>query len=153
MTEPLNWSNPTTLMILVLESRFPYFELSPSFWETPKTLVRLPLLCHSSIPFQLKYLFFFFFPVPFWRILSWWLSDTESAFNAEEPGLIPGLRRSPRGGNGNPLQYFCLENPMNRGTWWAAVGHDWSDLVHRYSCTHSHISHLYKERTHLLPKS
>ena len=36
-------------------------------------------------------------------------------------GLIPGLRRSPGEGNGNPLQYSCLENPMDRGTWRATV--------------------------------
>ena len=36
-------------------------------------------------------------------------------------GLIPGSGRSPRGGNGNPLQYSCLENSMDRGAWWAAV--------------------------------
>ena len=36
-------------------------------------------------------------------------------------GLIPGLGRSPRGGNGNPLQYSCLENPMDRAAWWATV--------------------------------
>ena len=36
-------------------------------------------------------------------------------------GLIPGLGRSPRGGNGNLLQYSCLENPMDRGAWWATV--------------------------------
>ena len=35
--------------------------------------------------------------------------------NIEDVGLIPGQGRSPGGGNGNPLQYFCLENPMNRG--------------------------------------
>ena len=34
---------------------------------------------------------------------------------------ILGLGRSPGGGHGNPLQYSCLENPMDRGTWWAAV--------------------------------
>ena len=34
---------------------------------------------------------------------------------------IPGLGRSPGGGNGNPLQYSCLENPMDRGTWWATA--------------------------------
>ena len=34
---------------------------------------------------------------------------------------IPGLGRSPRGGNGNLLQYSCLENSIDRGTWWAAV--------------------------------
>ena len=36
-------------------------------------------------------------------------------------GLIPGLGRSPGEGNGNPLQYSCLENPMDRGAWWAVV--------------------------------
>ena len=36
-------------------------------------------------------------------------------------GLVPGLGRSPREGNGNPLKYSCLENTMDRGAWWAAV--------------------------------
>ena len=47
--------------------------------------------------------------------------DKESAGNAGNLGLIPGLERSPGGGHGNPLQYSCLENPMDRRTWWAAV--------------------------------
>ena len=38
-----------------------------------------------------------------------------------DSGLIPGLGRSPGAGNGNPLQYSCLENPMDRGAWWATV--------------------------------
>ena len=38
-----------------------------------------------------------------------------SAYNVGDPGSIPGLGRSPEEGNGNPLQYFCLENPMDRG--------------------------------------
>ena len=41
--------------------------------------------------------------------------------NAEDPGSIPGLGTSPRGGNGNPLQYSCLENSLNRRRWWATV--------------------------------
>ena len=41
--------------------------------------------------------------------------------NAGDAGLIPGLRRSPGDGNGNPLQYSCLGNPVDRGTWWATV--------------------------------
>ena len=45
----------------------------------------------------------------------------ESACNAEDPGSIPGSERSPGQGNGNPLQYSCLENPMDRGAWWTAV--------------------------------
>ena len=40
-----------------------------------------------------------------------------SAYNAGEPGSIPGLGRSPGEGNGNPLQYSCLENPMDQGAW------------------------------------
>ena len=36
-------------------------------------------------------------------------------------GSVPGLRRSPGGGNGNPLQYSCPENPTDRGAWWATV--------------------------------
>ena len=43
----------------------------------------------------------------------------ESACNAGDPGLIPGSGRSPGEGNGYPLQYSCLENPMDRGAWWA----------------------------------
>ena len=45
----------------------------------------------------------------------------ESACNVEDLGLIPGSGRSPGEGNGNPLQYSCLENPMDRGAWWATV--------------------------------
>ena len=44
-----------------------------------------------------------------------------SACNAGDLGSIPGLGRSPREENGNPLQYSCLENPMDRGAWWASV--------------------------------
>ena len=45
----------------------------------------------------------------------------ESACNAGDLGSIPGSGRSPGEGNGNPLQYSCLENPMDGGVWWAAV--------------------------------
>ena len=45
----------------------------------------------------------------------------ESVCNVGDLGLIPGLGRSPGEGNGNPLQYACLEHPMNRGAWWATV--------------------------------
>ena len=50
-----------------------------------------------------------------------WLSDKESACNAGDVGSIPGLGRSSEERNGNPLQYSHLENPMNRGAWWATV--------------------------------
>ena len=41
--------------------------------------------------------------------------------NARDAGSIPGVGRSPGGGHGNPPQYSCLENPMDRGAWWAIV--------------------------------
>ena len=45
-------------------------------------------------------------------------SDSKaSVYNAGDPGSIPGLGRSPGEENGNPLQYYCLENPMDRGAW------------------------------------
>ena len=44
-----------------------------------------------------------------------------SVHNAGDPGSIPGLGRSPGEGNGNPLQYYFLENPMDRGAWQATV--------------------------------
>ena len=48
-------------------------------------------------------------------------SVVEPACNAGDPGLIPGSGRSPGEGNGDPLQYPCLGNPMDRGTWQATV--------------------------------
>ena len=70
----------------------------------------------------------------FW--LPRWLSGRESAFQcrrfAGDLGLIPGLGRSPGEGNGNPLQYSCLENPTDRGAWQVTVHesqrvrHDWA---------------------------
>ena len=44
-----------------------------------------------------------------------------SAGDVRDVSLIPGSGRSPGGGNGNPLQYSCLENPMDRGAWWATA--------------------------------
>ena len=58
------------------------------------------------------------------------LVGKESAFSAEDLGLILELGRLPGEGNGNPLQYACLENPMDRGEWQtrihgvARIGHD-----------------------------
>ena len=56
--------------------------------------------------------------------LPWWFSSKESVCNVgatRNMSLIPGLARSPGGGHGNSLQYFCLEKPMDRGTWRATV--------------------------------
>ena len=65
--------------------------------------------------------------------------------NAGDVGLIPGSGRSPGIGNGNPLQYSCLENPMDRGTWWATV-HGVAKSQTRlsdYTHTHTH-THRYE---------
>jgi len=51
-----------------------------------------------------------------------WLNGKESIYQAGDMGLIPGLARSLGEGHSHPLQYFCLGNPMDRGTWWAPWG-------------------------------
>ena len=71
-----------------------------------------------------RYPFFFFVK----EHLGYFLVTTQMALVGEDPpanvgdvrdpGLIPGLGRSPGGGHGNSLQYPCLENPMDRGSWW-----------------------------------
>ena len=59
-----------------------------------------------------------------WLGLPWWLSAKESTYSVGDggdTGLIPGLGRSPGEGNGNPLQYSCRKNPIDREAWWATV--------------------------------
>ena len=58
----------------------------------------------------------------------------ESACNAGDQGSIPGLERSPGGGHGNPLQYSCLENPMDKGAW--------QDTVHRVAKSQTQLKRL-----------
>ena len=61
--------------------------------------------------------------------------------SAGNMGSIPGLERSPGRGNGNPLQYSYLENPTDRGAWWAALcgtGNKESDTTEQ-ACTHAHV--------------
>ena len=57
----------------------------------------------------------------FWRCFPGGSDGKESVSNAGDLGLIPGLGRSPGEKNGYPLQYFCLENPMDRGAWQTTV--------------------------------
>ena len=68
---------------------------------------------------------------PSWGLIPGGSDGKESACNAGDPGLIPGWGRSPGEGNGNPLQYSCLGNPMDRGAWWGTVhgvANSWTQL-------------------------
>ena len=53
--------------------------------------------------------------------LDWWLSGKESTCQCRRPGFGPWIGKIPWRRNGNPLQYLCLENSMDRGAWWATV--------------------------------
>ena len=66
----------------------------------------------------------------------------ESACSVGDLGSIPGLGRSPGGGNGNPLQYSCLENSMDRGVWRATV-HKISELNTTEQLTHNTATDAY----------
>ena len=64
----------------------------------------------------------------------------ESACSVGDLGSIPGLGGSPGEGNGNPLQYLCLENPMDGGAWWATVhGVADSDMTEQLTYTQKHL--------------
>ena len=66
----------------------------------------------------------------------------ESACKAGDLGSVPGSGRSPGEGTGNPLQYSCLENPMERGAWWASVhGIAESDMTERLSKAQHSLMH------------
>ena len=70
-------------------------------------------------------------------------SLSANAGDLRDMGLIPGSGRSPEGGHDNPLQYSCLENPMDRGAWWATVhrsqgvAHDERLSTHVHSVYHN----------------
>ena len=75
----------------------------------------------------------------FWVGLPWWLTWSRICLYCRNQGLIPGMGRSPGEGNGNPLQNSCLENPMDRGAWWATV-HGVAKSRIRLSDCHFHFS-------------
>ena len=68
--------------------------------------------------------------------------DKASAYNAGDPGSIPGLGRSPGEGNGNPFQYSCLKNPMDRAAWRATV--------HRVAKSRTRLSYFTHTHTYFL---
>ena len=72
------------------------------------------LLCNSVVLFYCRVVFHY-------KVFPHSSAGKESACNAGDLGLIPGLGRSSGEGNGNPLQYSCLENPMDRKAWQATI--------------------------------
>ena len=85
-------------------------------------------------------------------LFSQWLNGKESAFNAggtRDMGLIPGSGRSPGEGNGNPLQYSCLENSMDRGVWGAYSPWSCKESDTTWACSHMCIYGVAKSRTQL----
>ena len=111
------------------------FNLSPSLLPPLRPQDHALRLCLYSCPankfistifldsrfcmYNIWYLFFSFWLTSLWASLV--VQRLKSACNAGDLGLIPGLGRSPGEGNGNPLQYSCLENPMGGGAWWDTV--------------------------------
>ena len=104
--------------------------MSPSFFQCRNSancncllnIIFITLVVESKAVscYKLHKCFFFFLIICFIGLLC--SSDSkESACNAGGLGSIPGSGRSSGQGNGNPLQYSCLENPMDRGAWWVTV--------------------------------
>ena len=79
-----------------------------------------------------------------------------SARDTGHVGSIPGLGRSPGGGNDNTLQYSCLENPMVRGTWWAIVSEAEKSQTWLSMCAHGHthtVTQVIIRRAAFFPKN
>ena len=111
--------------VVSLGNKLQPFLLSSLF---PKVWVpRRDLSCQCQVPWlflTVRLLALLFTHLQSLNGLLRWHSDKESACSARaagDMGSIPGLGRSPEGGHSNPLQYSCLENPMDRGAWWAPV--------------------------------
>ena len=139
-------ATPTILLGFLLpsaERSYPASEASGSFSLLSairvvssiylRFLIFLPAIlipaCNSSSPAFL--MIYFVYKLKKQKGFSGGAEVKASACNVGDLGSIPGLGRSPGGGNGNPLQYSCLENPMDGGAWWTTVhrlqrvGHDW----------------------------
>ena len=89
-----------------------------------------PQFCVSARTETAIYLLAINITSPVFSGLPWWLSGKESACQAGDSSSITGSRRCPGEGNGTPLQYSCLENPMDRGAWRVTVAKE-SDMIWR----------------------
>ena len=87
---------------------------SPGDLPNPGIKPRSPTFQAGTLPSEPENIFFFNRCIDGSEVKA-------SAWNVGDLGLIPGSGRSPGEGNGNPLKYSCLENPMDRGAWWATL--------------------------------
>ena len=118
-------------MLQIFLLLFPSFSVLPIFVLSPPSVsVSLSLslsLTHTLPDVNLKLseimeaLVHVSFNIYAILVLPWWLSGKESACNAGNASSSSGSRRSPGEWNGNPLQYSCLENPIDGGAWWTTV--------------------------------
>ena len=114
-----------------------YLGICMEIWKEMSQVVLGPFLVQWEA-WQLGLLTYELFPISVgFVMLLWWLSGRESTCNVRDADSILALGRSPGVGNDNPLQYSCLENPMDRGAWWATVlqyiglqrvGHNWAQM-------------------------
>ena len=79
--------------------------------------LKIELLYDPAIPCISMFILALFTFAKIWKDFPGGSDSKASVYNAGDPGSIPGLGRSPGEGNSNPLQDYCLENPMHRGAW------------------------------------
>ena len=111
----LNPLSPNPLSAWQTDISFFFFQSFFLMCTTFKVLIKFVTILF------LFYVLVFFTKMYFGYGLPRWLNGKESACNAGDLCFIYGLGRSPGGENGNPLQYSCLENPIDRGAWWATI--------------------------------
>ena len=130
LCDPIDSSSPGSAVPGILQARTPEW-IVISFSNAWKWKVKVKLLSRVRL-----------FATPWTAAYIKNLPVNTNAGAVRDTGLIPGLGRFPGEGNGNPLQYSCLENPVGRGGCWATfiglqrVGHDWSDFSSVQSLSH-----------------
>ena len=108
-----------------------YSWLDRSHKESPfKYLCLQPISLMSEVPYL---------EIRYFQVVQWVKNLPANAVDARDMGSFPGLGRSPGGGNGSPLWYSCLENPMDRGAWWATVYGVAKSGRRPSTCTHASV--------------
>ena len=109
-------------------------------------ILQVPCQHHTLISHDIymRYLWLWYLsclchPLRTYSRLPWWLRWSSVCLQCGRPGFDPWVRKFPEEGNGNPLQYSCLENPMDRGAW-CPWGHKESDMTERLHFTRAYLS-------------